>query len=171
MESRKISKVLQIGVTNRTQECQVNLEALAEEVGLWIARYGAIVAFIEGDGDDYMSIIAAVVRGAKRENESMVPISRRIEEDGDKELLMSSICDSKIYIEKDRFSVGSRIGYPLYPLKGFRYFRAPKIFGYIDAKTPREAVEIAVDMAAKYVKVFGFNPYIKDTNTGLRSLR
>ncbi len=62
-----IERRLQIGVMGSAQDLNYSkrLEELAEEVGYWIARFGAILVF--GAEKDYDSLSTAACRGAKKQ--------------------------------------------------------------------------------------------------------
>ena len=192
-----IERRLQIGVMGSAQDLgyERRIEELAEETGMWIARFGGILVF--GAEKDVDSLSTAACRGAKKENGLTIGVTygrgkavyqkdpdiiivTGMERGGGREFVLSASCDSLIAIgggsgTLNELVVGYQFGVPSVALRGSggwadrlvdQYFDARKRFKVEGANSPREAAEKAFDLGDKYLRQFGYHAYI-DPRSGI----
>ena len=192
---------LQIGVMGSAQDLNYsrNLEELAEEVGSWIARGGAILVF--GAEKDYDSLSTAACRGAKKERgltigftygrgkdiyqkDADIIVVTGMERGGGREFVLAASCDCMIALSGgsgtlNELVVAYQLGIPMVALKGTggwaekladQYFDARQRLKVIGADTPKEAVEIAFEQGGKYIAKFRYKTYVSP-ESGLTFLR
>ena len=188
---------LQIGVMGSAQDLNYGkkLEELAEEVGYWVARGGAILVF--GAEKDLDSLSTAACRGAKRENgftigftysrgkdiyqkDADVIVVTGMERGGGREFVLSASSDCLIALSGgsgtlNELVVAYQLGIPMVALRGTggwsekmadQYFDARQRLKVIGANTPKEAVENAFVEGGNYIAKFGYNALV-NPNSGL----
>lgn len=167
----------QIGVMGSAADLNYSkeIERIAEETGLYIAKAGATLMF--GAERDYDSLSTAACRGAKRAggltvgvtygkgldnvvaDYADVIIASGMERGGGREFVLSLSCDAIIAISGgsgtlNELVVAYQANTPMVAITGTggwseklagEYFDARKRLLVEPAKTPREAVDIAMD--------------------------
>ncbi|MBU1975074.1 MAG: TIGR00725 family protein [Nanoarchaeota archaeon] len=169
----------QIGVMGSCQDLEYSkeVEALAEAVGKEIARANCTLFF--GAEKDLDSLSTAACRGAKKEGglcvgvtygkgkdvveDCDVVVATGLERGGGRELVLALSCDAIIAISGGsgtltELAIGYQANIPLIVLEDTggwadklvgEYLDARKRVKVVGAKTPKEAVEMAVRMAGK----------------------
>lgn len=171
---------IQIGVMGSCADLKYTkrLERLAEEVGFWIAKNGAILIF--GAEKDIDSLSTAACRGAKKakgltigvtygkgldvvEKNVDVVIASGLERGGGRELPLVLSCNAIITISGGsgtltEIAIAYQANIPVVVLKGTGGWSDKLAGQFIDdrkrvkaeiAKTPREAVELALKLVKK----------------------
>ena len=197
MSDEKVSRKLQIDVMGSAQDLQYpkELERIAEEVGLWVAKAGAILVF--GAEKDYDSLSTAACRGAKQANgltlgvtygrgkdiyqkDADIIVVSGMERGGGREFVLSATSDCLIAISGgsgtlNELVVAYQLGIPMVALRNTggwsekladQYFDARRRLKVEGADTPKEAVEKAISQGGKYIAKFGYAPFINQ-NSGL----
>lgn len=195
--SDEIMRRLQIGVMGSAQDLNYTkeLERIAEEVGLWVAKAGAILVF--GAEKDYDSLSTAACRGAKQANgltlgvtygrgkdiyqkDADIIVVSGMERGGGREFVLSATSDCLIAISGgsgtlNELVVAYQLGIPMVAMRNTggwsekladQYFDARRRLKVEGADTPKEAVEKAVSQGATYIAKFGYVPSINQ-NSGL----
>ncbi len=194
-----IERKLQIGVMGSAQDLLYpkELEKLAEEIGYWIAKGGALLVF--GAEKDYDSLSTAACRGAKSaggttigvtygrgkdiyQRDADIIVVTGMERGGGREFVLAASCDALISVSGgsgtlNELVVGYQLAIPSVALRGTggwsdrladQYFDARKRFKVEGADTPKEAVEKAFVLGGNYIAKFGFTPYVsKDSGLNL----
>ncbi|HLG23798.1 MAG TPA: hypothetical protein VI564_02605 [Candidatus Nanoarchaeia archaeon] len=193
----KVERKLQIGVMGSSQDLNYGeqFEKIAEEVGSWIAKGGAILVF--GAEKDYDSLSTAACRGAKKEKgltlgftygrgkdiyqrDADLIVVTGMERGGGREFVLSASSDCLISVSGgsgtlNELAVAYQLDIPMIALRNTggwserladQYFDARKRRPVIGADNPKEAVETAFSEGAKYIAKFGYTPYIAP-NSGL----
>lgn len=188
---------LQIGVMGSAQDLNYSseLEKLAEEVGMWIARGGALLVF--GAEKDYDSLSTAACRGAKKEGgmtvgftygrgkdiyqkDADIVVVTGMERGGGREFVLSASCDCLISISGgsgtlNELVVAYQLGIPMVALRNSggwsgkladTFFDARQRLLVVGADSPKEAVEKAFILGAKYISKFGYTSFVAQ-NSGL----
>lgn len=153
-----------------------DLEKLAEEVGFWVAKKGAILMF--GAEKDYDSLSTAACRGAKKakgltvgvtygkgkdiyEKNCDVIISSGLERGGGRETPLVLSCDAIITLSGGsgtltEIAIAYQANIPIVTIIGTggwsdklggQYLDARKRVKIEEVKTPKEAVELALKLA------------------------
>ena len=180
MKSRK----LQIGVMGSAADLNYakNLEMLAEDVGYYVAKSGAVLMF--GAEKDYDSLSTAACRGAKKaggftvgvtygkgldifEKENVdVVIASGMERGGGRELALVLSCDVIIALNGGsgtltEMVIAYQANIPIVTIKGTGGWSEKLAGEYIDARkrvkiesadTPEKAVELAVSLSKRASK-------------------
>lgn len=179
MELTKKRK-LQIGIMGSMADLKYTkkMEKLAEELGFWVAKNGAILIF--GAEKDYDSLATAACRGSKRaggltvgvtygkglniyEKNADVVIATGLVRGGGRELTLSLSCDAIITISGgsgtlNEIAVAYQANIPVIILKGSGGWSDKLAGQYLDnrkkikieiAKNPKKAVEMAIKLAQK----------------------
>ena len=195
------TRKLQIGVMGSAQDLNYGkkLEELAEEVGYWIAKGGAILVF--GAEKDYDSLSTAACRGAKKsggmtmgvtygkgkdiyQKDADIIIVSGMERGGGREFVLSATSDCLISISGgsgtlNELVVAYQLGIPMVALKNTggwsdrladQFFDARQRLKVIGVNTPKEAVESAFAQGSKYLDKFGYKAFVKP-DSGLYILR
>jgi hypothetical protein len=177
---KKQSRKLQIGVMGSAADLKYskNFEKLAEEIGYWVARNGAVLIF--GAEKDYDSLSTAACRGAKKasgftvgvthgkgldifEKKNVdVVIASGLERGGGRELTLVLSCDAVIVLNGGsgtltEIAIAYQANIPIVVLKNTGGW-SEKLGGqYLDARN-RIKIEVAedpksaVNLALKLVK-------------------
>ncbi len=197
MSNEEITRKLQIGVMGSAQDLNYGkkLEELAEEVGSWIAKGGAILVF--GAEKDYDSLSTAACRGAKKaggltmgftygrgkdiyQKDADIIVVTGMERGGGREFVLSASSDCLIAISGgsgtlNELVVAYQLGIPMVALRNSggwserladQYFDARQRLKVVGADTPKEAVERAFELGTLYVAKFGYKASIA-VNSGL----
>ena len=180
---KRLSRNLQIGVIGSVADLKYSkkIESLAEEIGYWIAKKGAILIF--GAEKDYDSLSAAACRGAKKANgltigityekelnifekNADVVIASGLVRGGGRELTLALSCDAIIAISGGsgtltEITIAYQANIPVIALKGTGGWSDGLAEQYLDARkrvkieianNPRKAVELAIQLAKKHKK-------------------
>jgi len=181
---KKSSRKLQIGVMGSAADLKYskNFEKLAEELGYWIAKKGAILIF--GAGKDYGSLPTAACRGAKRaggltvgitygkgfdiyEKKNVdVIIASGLERGGGRELTLVLSCNVIIALSGGsgtltEIAIAYQANIPIIVLKnsggwseklGGQFLDDRKRIKIEVADNPKSAIELAIKLARKYEK-------------------
>lgn len=167
----------QIGVMGSTADLNYSkrVEDLAEEVGCWVAKSGAILIF--GAERDYDSLSSAACRGAKKaggltvgvtygkglnvfEKNADLIIASGMERGGGRELTLVLSCNAIITINGGsgtltEIAIAYQANIPIISLKGSGGWSEKLAGAYLDARervkvevadTPKEAVEKAIEL-------------------------
>lgn len=197
MVIENVVRRLQIGVMGSAQDLNYGkkLEELAEEVGSWIAKGGAILVF--GAEKDYDSLSTAACRGAKKaggltmgftygrgkdiyQKDADIIVVTGMERGGGREFVLSASSDCLIAISGgsgtlNELVVAYQLGIPMVALRGSggwserladQFFDARQRLKVVGADTPKEAVEKAFELGGLYVAKFGYKASIA-VNSGL----
>lgn len=191
MSNEAITRKLQIGVMGSAQDLNYSkkLEELAEEVGLWIAKGGAVLVF--GAEKDYDSLSTAACRGAKKasgltmgftygkgkdiyQKDADIIVVTGMERGGGREFVLSASSDCLIAISGgsgtlNELVVAYQLGIPMVALRNSggwserladQYFDARQRLKVVGADTPKDAVEKAFAQGASYIGKFGYKAYV-----------
>lgn len=176
---KKLIRKIQIGVMGSAADLKYskNLEKVAEEIGYWIAKKGAILIF--GAEKDYDSLSTAACRGAKKakgitigitygkglnifEKKNVdIVIATGLERGGGRELSLVLSCDAIVAINGGsgtltEIAIAYQANIPIVVLKGFGGWSERLAGQYLDdrkkikiesAKTPQIAAEKAIKLA------------------------
>lgn len=178
---KKQSRKLQIGVMGSAADLKYskNFEKLAEEIGYWVARNGAVLIF--GAEKDYDSLSTAACRGAKKaggftvgvtygkgldifEKKNVdVVIASGLERGGGRELTLVLSCDAVIVLNGGsgtltEIAIAYQANIPIVVLKntggwseklGGQYLDARNRIKIEVAKDPKSAVNLALKLVKK----------------------
>lgn len=175
---KRSKREIQIGVMGSAADLKYskNFEKLAEEVGYWVAKKGAILIF--GAEKDYDSLSTAACRGAKRakgftvgvtygkglnvfEKNVDVVIASGLERGGGREFTLVLSCDVIIALSGGsgtltEIAIAYQANIPIVALKnsggwseklGGQFLDDRKRIKVELASTPREAVNLAIKLA------------------------
>ncbi len=174
---KKQKKKIQIGVMGSSADLNYSdkIQKIAEGVGYWVAKNGAILFF--GAEKDYDSLSTAACRGAKKaggltvgvtygkgkkifEKNSDVVISTGLERGGGREFVLVLSCDAIIAISGGsgtltEIAIAYQANIPIIVVEGTGGWSAKLAGEFIDsrqrirvetAKTPKEAVKKAFEL-------------------------
>ena len=178
---KKLSRKLQIGVMGSAADLKYSkkIEELAEELGYWVAKKGAILIF--GAEKDYDSLSTAACRGAKKsrgltvgvtygkgfdifEKKNVdVVIASGLERGGGRELTLVLSCDAVIALNGGsgtltEIAIAYQANIPVVVLNGTGGWSERLGGQYLDdrnrmkievAQNPKLAVELAIKLAKK----------------------